>query len=150
MPKRLRRWVVALTAASSLIVPALTVLPAASASAARCEQGGGLPWWVTPSGWVLGGNTVTVPAGSPAWMTGVVMPGTDIFYFTTSGFLSAGNQLTTTVHTTKADGNCVVHHDQNQVFIPPQSGIPVILYATFQNGNTGAWETQFVGQINVL
>ena len=149
MVKRLRRWVLVLAASSTLFVPAVAVLPAASASAATCGQSANA-WWVTPSGSIGNGGTLTVPGGSPAWMTGIVKPGTQIYYFTTSGFLFAGGQLTTNVLTTSADGNCVVHHQDNQIYIPPQGGIPVVLYATYQDGNSGNWVTAYIGQINVL
>lgn len=149
MPKRLRRWFLALAATSTLIVPAVAVLPAAGAAAASCGQPA-KAWWVTPGGSIGGGGTLTVPAGTPAWMTGIAMPGTSIYYFTTSGFLYAYGQLTTNVVTTAADGNCVVHHGDNQIYIPPQSGLPVVLYATYQNWDGGGWVTTYVGQINVL
>jgi hypothetical protein len=146
MLKRARRLVLALAACSALMVPAVVLTSSGTAFAATCGQPAHV-WWATPGGSLGGGNTITLAPGSPAWATGVVAPGTQIFYFTTDGFFFVNGQNETAFSTTAADGNCVVHHDLNQIFIPPQAG-PIDVYASYDDWQTG-WTETFVGEINI-
>ncbi len=80
------------------------------------------------------------------WATGVVAPNTTIFYWTTDGYFFVNGQNETAFTTTASDGNCVVHHENNQVFIPAQSG-PIDVYASYEQWETGTWVQTYVGEI---
>ncbi len=145
MLTRVRRSAVALVASGALVLMGGMVAAPQSALAATCGQSTHV-WFATPGGSLGGGNTVTLSPGSPAWATGVVAPNTNIFYWTTDGFFFVNGQNETAFTTTSSDGNCVVHHENNEIFIPAQSG-PIDVYASYEQWETGTWVTSYVGEI---
>lgn len=145
MLTRARRSVFALAASSALAFTGIMMVSPASALAATCGQSTHV--WMATSGGSLGnGDTVTLGPGSPLWATGVVAPNTTIFYWTTDGYFFVNGQNETAFTTTASDGNCVVHHENNQVFIPAQSG-PIDVYASYEQWETGTWVQTYVGEI---
>ena len=145
MLKRARRSVFALAASSALALMAVAVVSPGIAQAATCGQSTHV-WWATPGGSLGNGNTVTVSPGSPAWATGVVAPNTTIYYWTTDGYFFVNGQTETAFTTTASDGSCVVHHQDNQIFIPAQSG-PIDVYASYEQWETGTWVQTYVGEL---
>jgi hypothetical protein len=120
-------------------VGVLTVLPS-PAFAATCGQPTHV-WIATPAGSLANGNTVTLPVGTTTYQTGVVSPNTPITF--------TGANTNMRVTTTNADGNCVVHHQDNVMFIGNPTGTWPI-YATYTPWETGIQQTTLVGFINVV
>lgn len=147
MLKRARRSAFALAASGALALMAVVVASPGTAHAATCGQPTHV-WWATPGGSLGSGDTVTLGPGSPAWATGIVAPNTTIFYWTTDGYFFVNGQNETAFTTTASDGNCVVHHENNQIYIPAQSG-PIDVYASYEQWETGTWVQTYVGQIVV-
>ncbi|HYS39035.1 MAG TPA: hypothetical protein VEO01_25750 [Pseudonocardiaceae bacterium] len=117
----------------------MTMLPS-PAFAATCGQPTHV-WIATPAGSLANGNTVTLPVGTATYQTGVVSPGTSITF--------NGANFANSVTTTTADGNCVVHHQDNIMYIGYPTGTWPI-YATYILWETGIRQTTLVGYINVV
>ena len=151
VPGLLRRTLLMLLAAVLAATGLVATTPGA-AQAALCGQPSHV-WWATPGGSLGGGNTIYVPAGSTSYATGIVSPGWPITFHAPPGFFVSvsgggvspdGSSFTTT----PADGNCVVHHDQN-IINTPQRGT-FYIYADYADwGLNQVLYNQFVGTLVV-
>lgn len=137
---RSRRAVFGVLAAAALVVPT-GVVAATPAAAVTCGQPS-TAFWATPGGTLANGSTVTVAVGQVAFMTGIVPPGTGVTY--------SGANLASTVTTTAADGNCVVHHQDNPVIIGnPRGTWPI--FASYTRWEDGVRVTsRLVGFVHVV
>lgn len=135
----LPRWLARVLLSSALLLATVALLPS-TAFAATCGQPTHV-WIATPAGSLANGNTVTLHVGTATYQTGVVSPGTSITF--------NGANFANSVTTTTADGNCVVHHQDNVMYIGYPTGTWPI-YATYIPWETGFQQTNLVGYINVI
>jgi hypothetical protein len=132
--------------AAALLAPVLMAVTPAAAFAANCGQATHV-WWATPNGSLANGSTVNLPNGTVAFMTGVVTPNTAIIYDTPDGLFDINGSLTHSIGTTGADGNCVVHHQDNPITVRGSGRVSV--FATYGRWEDGTQVRTFVGFVNV-
>jgi len=94
------------------LVAAMMVLVPANATAATCGQHS-QAWIKTPSNGILHSDLpsdriLTVPAGTPIYHTGIVVPGTIIRF----QYANLDANTAFWVNTVQASGNCVVAHEK--------------------------------------
>ena len=153
---RLQRWrslrLVLVLGAGLLAVPA-SILASTPAQAATCGQPAHV-WWATPGGSLANGNTVNVANGTTVYLTGVVTPNTHILWHASPGTFS-GPLLPTvpgvssngdTYYGTNADGNCVVHHQDNPLVVFTGT---YTIYAQYLDPVNGFQANVLVGTITV-